>query len=168
MSLSTPPCPFVHIFSVPAAHIWERNACESTFWSVPVAPVSWPVSLSIPPCCIFCVFFLPDLIQQGMETGPPYIRDDHMMLTMVRARKWVHEDSLVDQGQTRVFPKDLPDRSPGGEVGSRNGERKGAPRVGRAGVMNGQGHRTRCELRVCACLHVLCLGVLSKVLLLCS
>ena len=54
---------------------------------------------------------------------------------MVRTRKWVHEDSLMDQGQARVFPNDLPDKSPAGVKLGSEGERRFAPRVGCAGVM---------------------------------
>ena len=53
----------------------------------------------------------------------------------------------------------------GGEVGSRRREEI-CPEGYSWSCRWHEGHRTRCELHVCACLHVMCLGVASKVLLL--
>ncbi len=101
---------------------------------------------------------MPVLLQQGMETGPPYVRDAHMMVTMVRARKWrVHEDFLMHKGQTRVFPNDLPDKSPWGVKLGVGGERRFAP----TGVMKDTEPGVSYSF---VPVHVLCLGVLSKVL----
>ena len=63
------------------------------------------------------------------------VLDNDMMLRMVRARKWVHEDYLMDLGQRRVFPNDSPDKVAGGLKLGVTGERIFAPMVGRAGDM---------------------------------
>jgi hypothetical protein len=49
--------------------------------------------------------------------------------------KWVHEASLLQQGQARGEPTDLPDKTQGGGKLGLPGERRFAPRVGRAGQM---------------------------------
>jgi hypothetical protein len=59
----------------------------------------------------------------------------HTSLANVDARKWVHEAALLQQGQARVEPTDLPDKIQGGGKLGLPGERRFAPRVGRAGQM---------------------------------
>jgi hypothetical protein len=67
----------------------------------------------------------------------PDILGKERMLTPCRARKWIHEDTLVSSGQGREVATDLPDKVGGGQgvkLGKK-GERRFAPRVGRPGHM---------------------------------
>jgi hypothetical protein len=94
--------------------------------------------------------------KQGFEVwevdlvdGPDVLeRDD--MLANIDARKWIHEATLLRQGQARGEPIDLPDKAPGGGKLGLPGERRFAPRVGRGAQMKS----IEPGLCVCVCVCV--------------
>ena len=87
--------------------------------------------------------------QMDVANGPDVLPDD-LLLTSVLARKWVHEASLLQPGQAKADPIDLPDKTPGGGKLGLKGERRFAPRVGRAGLMK-QIEPGLCPLFVTVC-----------------
>jgi len=65
------------------------------------------------------------------NVGEEEVLPDEIMISHQNARKWVHDSTLVQKGQGREDPVDLPDKPKGGGKLGKKGERRFAPRRGR-------------------------------------